>query len=105
MIRTAIAPHAPYTVSDAPLQAAVKLSEQLDIPIHMHIHETQEEVEAAVAETGERPLARLARLGVLNSRLMAVHMTQLQNDEIRLLARQQVKVVHCPESNLRNNFV
>lgn len=101
LIRTAIAPHAPYTVSDAPLEAAAKLSEKLDIPIHMHIHETLEEVESAVAATGERPLARLARLGVLNSRLMAVHMTQLQNDEIRLLARQEVKVVHCPESNLK----
>lgn len=101
LISTAVAPHAPYTVSDGPLKAVALMAEQLAIPIHIHVHETLEEVESAVAKTGERPIARLDRLGLINSRLMAVHATQLQNDEIKLFARQGVKVIHCPESNLK----
>jgi 5-methylthioadenosine/S-adenosylhomocysteine deaminase len=101
LIRTAMAPHAPYTVSDDALQKASELSEQFNIPFHIHLHETLEEVEAAEKEYGERPIARLNRLGMINSRLIAVHATQLQNDEIKLFAREGVKVAHCPESNLK----
>ena len=102
LIRTAFAPHAPYTVSDAALERVRILAEALDIPIHMHVHETLDEVQQAMAaHHGERPLARLARLGLLSSRLMAVHMTQLTAEEITLCADANVQVVHCPESNLK----
>jgi 5-methylthioadenosine/S-adenosylhomocysteine deaminase len=101
LIRTAFAPHAPYTVSDASLAKAATLAEVLDIPIHMHVHETREEISQAVMETGMRPLARLKHLGLLSPRLQAVHMTQLTDEEITLVAEHGVHIVHCPQSNLK----
>ena len=96
-----LAPHAPYTVSDAPLARVRTLAEELDLPIHMHVHETRDEISQSLAQFGERPLQRLARLGLLGPRLMAVHMTQLEAFEIEQLAEYGVNVIHCPESNLK----
>ncbi len=101
LINTAFAPHAPYTVSDEPLKRVNVLAEELDIPIHMHIHETAFEVEQSVEQHGKRPLQRLSELGLLSPRMLAVHMTQLNKDEIKELAKQGVSVAHCPESNLK----
>jgi len=101
LIRTAFAPHAPYTVSDEPLQRIRTYAEEPDIPIHMHVHETAHEVDEAVKQIGKRPLQRLEELGLLTPHLVAVHMTQLTPDEILRLADAGVHVVHCPESNLK----
>lgn len=101
LIRTAFGPHAPYTVSDKPLQRMRVLADELDIPIQMHVHETAFEVEQALAQTGQRPLARLHGLGLLTTNFMAVHMTQLTDEEIRLCAETGIHVIHCPESNLK----
>ena len=101
LITTAFAPHAPYTVSNDPLQRVVTYAEELDIPVHMHVHETQHEVAEAVDNTGLRPLARLEQLGLVSPRLIAVHMTQLEEHEIARLASRGAHVVHCPESNLK----
>lgn len=101
LISTAFAPHAPYTVSDDPLKRIATYAEELDIPIHMHIHETAHEVDQAVSQTGKRPLERLNELGLLSPRLLAVHMTQLNDDEIDLIAETGAHVLHCPESNLK----
>ncbi len=101
LITTAFAPHAPYTVSDQPLSHIATYAEELDIPIHMHVHEISDEVKQAVEKTGQRPLARLQQLGLLSPRLLAVHMTQLTEEEIALCATTGVHVVHCPESNLK----
>jgi 5-methylthioadenosine/S-adenosylhomocysteine deaminase len=101
LIQTTFAPHAPYTVSDEPLQRLQVLAAELELPIHMHIHETTGEVSDAVAAGGMRPLERLERLGLLTPRLAAVHMTQLVTEEIALLAERNVSVIHCPESNLK----
>jgi 5-methylthioadenosine/S-adenosylhomocysteine deaminase len=101
LITTAFAPHAPYSVSDAPLQRIAMLAEELDIPIHMHVHETADEVQQAVAKHGRRPLQRLDDLGLLSPRLLAVHMTQLDKNEIQRCAETGVHVIHCPESNLK----
>ncbi|WP_455222307.1 TRZ/ATZ family hydrolase [Kaarinaea lacus] len=100
-ITTAFAPHAPYTVSDTPLQRIETLAEELDLPIHIHVHETEFEVRQAIDQTGLRPLSRLNDKGILSPRLLAVHMTQLTDDEIELLATSNANVVHCPESNLK----
>jgi 5-methylthioadenosine/S-adenosylhomocysteine deaminase len=100
-IHTAFAPHAPYTVSDEPLQRINVLAEELDIPVHMHIHETADEVSQSEEQHGKRSIQRLHELGLLSPRLLAVHMTQLTKDEIALLSAQGVHVVHCPESNLK----
>ena len=101
LISTAFAPHAPYTVSDEPLKRIATYAEELDIPIHMHIHEIADEVERAISQTGKRPLERLNELGLLSPRLLAVHMTQLTDDEINLVAETGTHVIHCPESNLK----
>jgi len=101
LISTAFAPHAPYTVSDAPLQKIIVLAEELDIPVHMHVHENAHEVSQALEQGGMTPLQRLHQLGLLSQRLMAVHMTQLSQEDIELVARYNVSVIHCPESNLK----
>ena len=101
LIATALAPHAPYTVGDEAFERVRELSERLDLPVHVHLHETAREVEDAVRETGERPFARLSRLGLVNPRLAAVHMTQLLPGEVEELADRGASVVHCPESNLK----
>ena len=101
LISTAFAPHAPYTVSDANFERVRMLADQLDVPVHLHLHETAQEVQQSVDQHGQRPLARLDRLGLVNDRLIAVHMTQLTEVEIHLCAERGVSVVHCPESNLK----
>jgi len=101
LVHTAFAPHAPYTVDDDALRQVAMLAEELDVPIHMHVHETATEVAEAIAATGLRPLVRLERLGLLSHRLLAVHMTQLEPEEYGLLATAGVSVAHCPESNLK----
>ncbi len=101
LINAAFAPHAPYTVSNEPLERAAVLAEQMDVQLHMHIHETADELGGSQEQYGERPLARLTKLGLISPRLLAVHMTQLSNDEIGELASAGASVVHCPESNLK----
>ncbi len=101
LIKTAFAPHAPYTVSDEPLKHIRTLADELDLGVHMHIHETAYEVSEAEKNSGQRPLARLNDLGLLTPSLQAVHMTQLLDEEIDLLAASGSHVVHCPKSNMK----
>ena len=101
LIRTAFAPHAPYTVSDGPLERIRVLADELDIPIHMHVHETADEIRQSVEGCGRRPLARLQSLGLVSPSLLAVHMTQLEDEELAAFADSGAHVVHCPESNLK----
>ena len=100
LVRTAWAPHAPYTTSDDTLARIGRLAEEHDSRVHIHLHETRHEVEEALSKHGRRPLARLEALGMVNPRVIAVHMTQLEDVEIGLLAASGAHVVHCPESNL-----
>lgn len=100
-IKMAFGPHAPYTVSDDRLERVRVLAEQLDAGIHMHVHETAFEVQQALEQSGERPLARLARLGLLGPRFQAVHMTQIDDADLSLLVQHNASVIHCPESNLK----
>jgi 5-methylthioadenosine/S-adenosylhomocysteine deaminase len=101
LLGTSFAPHAPYTVSDESFERIHLLSDQLDLPVHLHLHETLHEVEDARRERGARPFARMQALGLVNERLIAVHMTQLTDAEIAACAEVGVAVVHCPESNLK----
>jgi 5-methylthioadenosine/S-adenosylhomocysteine deaminase len=100
-IRIAFGPHAPYTVSDDKLEQIRVLADELDAGVHMHVHETAQEVAEAVASNGERPLARLARLGLLGPRFQAVHMTQIEDEDLALLVEHNCSIVHCPESNMK----
>ena len=101
LISTAFAPHAPYTVKDANFERIALLSQQLNLQVHCHVHETAQEIADSLSQYRQRPLARLQRLELLNEQLIAVHMTQLTPAEIELCAAQGVSVVHCPESNLK----
>ena len=101
LVTAAFAPHAPYTVGDASFARVRLLADQLDLPVHLHLHETAQEIADSLREHGQRPLARIAALGLLNDRLIAVHMTQLGEAEIAQCAQAGVSVVHCPESNLK----
>jgi len=96
-----LAPHAPYTVSNESLKKVATLSAELDVPVHIHLHETRGEIERSMTEHGVRPLERLARLGLVGPGLVAVHAVHLDNAEIDLLAKQGASVVHCPSSNLK----
>ena len=101
LVSFCLAPHAPYTVSDASFRKVAQLAAELELPVHVHVHETRHEVERSVAEHGLRPLARLAGLGLLGPNLISVHSVHLTPEEIALLARHGCSVAHCPSSNLK----
>ena len=96
-----LAPHAPYTVGDEALRHIGVLAEELDLPIHTHLHETRAEIEQGIAQHGVRPFDRLRRLGLVGPRLIAVHAVHLEEVELDLMAREGVSVAHCPSSNLK----
>ncbi|MGV8844089.1 MAG: TRZ/ATZ family hydrolase [Pseudomonas sp.] len=100
-INVAFGPHAPYSINDLNLEKIRLLAEELDAGIHMHVHETAFEVQQSLEVYGERPLARLARLGLLSPRFQAVHMTQVDDHDLALLVESNSSVIHCPESNLK----
>lgn len=100
-INIAFGPHAPYTVDDESFRKVAILSEELQAPIHIHLHETEFEVSSALENTNERPIERLARLGVLTPLTQCVHMTQVNDSDLELLKSNGAQVVHCPNSNLK----
>lgn len=101
MVSMMLAPHAPYTVSDELFTTLTSLSKQHNLGVHVHLHETAFEVQSALEQNGSRPFERLQRLGVLNDKTLAVHMTQLNDAEIDSCATLGISVAHCPESNLK----
>jgi 5-methylthioadenosine/S-adenosylhomocysteine deaminase len=101
LVSMSFAPHAPYTVSDEPLRKVLTFADELDLSVHMHVHETRHEVEEQLQKTGQTPLQRLHALGLLTPSFMAVHMTQLDAGQIRFYAETGGHIVHCPESNLK----
>lgn len=101
LVSFCLAPHAPYTVGDATFSRVLTLAEQLQLPVHCHIHETRDEIAGSQTAHGCRPLARLQRLNLLGPNLIGVHAVHLDPDEIALLARQGCSVAHCPTSNLK----
>jgi len=96
-----LAPHAPYTVADRTFERIATLAAQLDLPVHVHIHETRGEIEESLAVHGVRPIERLRRLGLLGPGLVGVHAVHLDEAEIALLAEQGCSVAHCPTSNMK----
>ncbi len=101
LVSTAFAPHAPYTVDDETFLRIRKLAEEMDVPIHLHLLETAGEIADSERDHGLKPLARLQKLNLLDTRLLAVHMTALSDSDIEVVARHGVNVVHCPESNMK----
>ncbi len=96
-----MAPHAPYTVNDKLFARILTIADELDLPIHVHLHETQDEIEGSLAQHGARPLERLHALGVVGPRLIAVHAVHVTEQELDLMAGFGCSVAHCPSSNLK----
>jgi 5-methylthioadenosine/S-adenosylhomocysteine deaminase len=101
LVRFTLAPHAPYTVSDETLRSIAELSGEQDLPVHMHLLETEWEIKQSFQQHDRHPMGRLEQSGLLNSRLQAVHMTQVSAEDIEKVAANGVHVVHCPQSNLK----
>jgi len=101
LVSFCLAPHAPYTVSDASFHQIAMLAAELDLPVHVHLHETEEEIRRSLSEHGVRPIERLRRLGVLGPGLIAVHAVHLEKQEIELLGNHAASIAHCPSSNLK----
>ena len=101
LIVAAIAPHAPYTVSEEHLKAARAFSDRTGAPIVTHIAETKREVDDMVKAKGASPVAYLDRIGFLNDRVIAAHMVWPQGTDIAILKKRGVGVVHNPQSNMK----
>ncbi|WP_234086279.1 TRZ/ATZ family hydrolase [Azonexus sp. R2A61] len=101
LISFSLAPHAPYTVSDASFERIAMLAAQLGLPIHCHLHETRQEISDALQQDGRRPVARLRDLGLLGPGLIGVHAVHLDDADRRLLAEANCSIAHCPTSNLK----
>ena len=101
LISFCLAPHAPYTVNDRNFAKALTLAEQCEIPIHLHLHETRQEIEDSLQNHGVRPIERLRRLGLLSPGLIGAHSIHLNAEEIALLAQHGCSIAHCPSSNLK----
>lgn len=101
LITPAVAPHAVYTNDAAALMAARDLAARHDVPVIMHVAETEAETAMSREKHGARPVAALERLGLLSPRLIAAHAVWLEPGEIRLLRERGVKVSHNPESNMK----
>lgn len=95
------APHSTYTLDDKALAKIMTYVNQLDLPVHIHLHETDDEIQNSLDSFGLRPIARLHQLGLLGPNLIAVHMIHLIKEEINLLKQQNCNIVHCPSSNLK----
>jgi 5-methylthioadenosine/S-adenosylhomocysteine deaminase len=101
LISFCMAPHAPYTVSDKSFGRIVTLAEQLDLPIHVHLHETHSEIDESCSKHGVRPIERLRRLGLLGPSLIAVHAVHLAAEELEQIREHGCTIVHCPTSNMK----
>src|SRR5690606_5527329 len=100
-ISVMMAPHAPYTCPPDYIEKLVADSAELGVPIHIHMSETQAEVEQNLRDYNARPVAHLRRLGVFDRPCLVAHAVHLTTEEIGILAEKDVKVSHNPGSNLK----
>ncbi|MCI5850406.1 MAG: TRZ/ATZ family hydrolase [Sutterellaceae bacterium] len=100
-VHVTVGPHAPYTVGDEALKKLAAMSERHDLPIHIHVGETEAEIEGSIKQYGVRPIERLRKLGLVNPRLISVHSVHMNDEDIRTLAEAGASVCHCPSSNLK----
>jgi 5-methylthioadenosine/S-adenosylhomocysteine deaminase len=101
LVSFAIAPHSPYMVDDRAFNEIKAWRDSADLRVHIHLHETAQEIEDSLRDYGVRPIERLARLGLLDERMQAVHMTQMNDHDMALLRDHKVSLVTCPASNLK----
>jgi 5-methylthioadenosine/S-adenosylhomocysteine deaminase len=101
LITPCIAPHAVYTCSPETLKKSKALAEKFNIPLHIHLSETEWEVGEVMVKYGKRPVEHLEAVGFLDNTVLAAHCVWLEENEIDLLAKRRVSVSHCMESNLK----
>ncbi|MEW6221166.1 MAG: amidohydrolase [Thermodesulfobacteriota bacterium] len=101
LITGTVDPHAVYTCSPDLLKACGELAARHNALLVIHLSETEDEVRLCRERYGTTPVRHLERLGLLNERLVADHGVLLSEAEIELLAARQVKVAHCPTSNMK----
>ena len=101
LIVPAIAPHAPYTVSEDHLKAIRAFSDRTGAPIVTHISETKREVDDSLKAKGASPIDYLNRIGFLNNRVIAAHVVWPSEEELVLLKQLGVGIVHNPQSNMK----
>ena len=101
LIKIACAPHATYSVSNKTLTTLATYANELDLPVHIHAHETAREILQSTHQHGQRPLQLLHDIGLLLPQTQLVHMTQVDDGDIRLLQDHKSQVIHCPQSNLK----
>ncbi|OGT46800.1 MAG: N-ethylammeline chlorohydrolase [Gammaproteobacteria bacterium RIFCSPHIGHO2_12_FULL_41_20] len=100
-ITATFAPHAIYTVSEKTLSTIKELADQHQLKINMHIQESRDEIEQSLAQTKKRPIRRLHDIGFLSPQVIAIHMTQIDDEDLTILQHTQPHIVHCPESNMK----
>ncbi len=101
LITPAIAPHAPYTVSEEHLKAIRAFSDKTGTPIIIHVSETLKENNDITKQTGGRPVAYLERIGFLSDKVTAAHLVHVNDAEIKILKNRGVGGAHCPQSNMK----
>jgi 5-methylthioadenosine/S-adenosylhomocysteine deaminase len=101
LIGFSMAPHAPYTLNDQGFSSVIAMAKEHDLPIHIHLHETVDEIEQSIQNYGKPPIERLDALGLFDQTVHAVHLTQVNDKQIKILAEKQVFVVTCPASNAK----
>ena len=101
LVSFTMAPHAPYTVGDETLKKIFALSNELDLPVHMHIHETENEIIESTQKYNQRPIERLFNLGLINPNFIGIHAVHLNSEDISILSKNKANLVSCPVSNLK----
>ena len=101
LISTSLAPHAPYSVSDESFLKINTYAQELDLKIHVHLHETRTEIEDSLKQYGLTPIQRLDVLGVLGPHISAAHCVHLTNTDLDILAKNNMCVIYNPTSNLK----
>jgi len=100
-LKVALSPHAPYTCSSEVLRELSRISEEMDVPIHTHVSETEGEVEESHEEFGLSPVQRLEELGILDNEVLAAHCVHLGREDMEILKEKDVVVAHNPTSNMK----
>lgn len=101
MLSYCLAPHSPYATSEETLKEVAILSKEKALPIHIHMHESLDEINISLEKHNVRPLVRMKELGILTPITQLVHMTQTNDDDLKLIKEGNCHVTHCPESNMK----
>ena len=101
LITPTFAPHAPYTISDETFLRINEIAELHDLKINIHVHETIGEINQSLETMHKRPIKRLHDLGFLSQKVIAIHAANLNEEDLDIIEKTQVNIVHCPESNMK----